>query len=119
MLVIVEGRGSPRNFEKPWLRPREAALLSHVGLHDPRHSHALIAATSGLYLLLIGALLVLEPALDHGKICPFCGRSDPRCCGDGGPAHRRGNVRRQECGHGRHAMAEVAACTIFGAARKL
>ncbi|WP_255476508.1 tyrosine-type recombinase/integrase [Geminicoccus flavidas] len=57
--VIVGGKEGAHlvNLEKPWLRLRKAALLADVRLHDLRHSHASVAAASGLSLPLIGALL--------------------------------------------------------------
>ena len=45
------------NLQKPWRRIRERAGLSDVRLHDLRHTFASIAASRGLSLPMIGALL--------------------------------------------------------------
>lgn len=57
---VIVGRRDGRhliNLEKPWRRLRKASLLPDVRLHDLRHSHASVAAASGISLPLIGALL--------------------------------------------------------------
>lgn len=45
------------NLQKPWRRIRQKAGLEHVRLHDLRHTFASIAASDGLSLPIIGALL--------------------------------------------------------------
>lgn len=45
------------NLQKPWSRIRKKADLNHVRLHDLRHTFASIAASDGLSLPIIGALL--------------------------------------------------------------
>lgn len=45
------------NLQKPWRRIRKKADLEHVRLHDLRHTFASIAASDGLSLPIIGALL--------------------------------------------------------------
>ncbi len=45
------------NLQKPWRRIRKKADLDHVRLHDLRHTFASIAASDGLSLPIIGALL--------------------------------------------------------------
>jgi integrase len=45
------------NLQKPWRRIRNAAGLSDVRLHDLRHSFASVAASRGMSLPVIGALL--------------------------------------------------------------
>jgi integrase len=45
------------NLEKPWRRIRARAGLDGVRLHDLRHSFASVAASAGLGLPIIGALL--------------------------------------------------------------
>ena len=45
------------NLQKPWKRLREQAKLQDVRLHDLRHSFASVAASSGISLPMIGALL--------------------------------------------------------------
>ena len=45
------------NLEKPWRRIRAKAGLNDVRLHDLRHSFASVAASNGLSLPIIGALL--------------------------------------------------------------
>lgn len=45
------------NLQKPWRRIRQKAGLDHVRLHDLRHTFASIAASDGLSLPIIGALL--------------------------------------------------------------
>jgi integrase len=45
------------NLQKPWKRLREHADLNDVRLHDLRHSFASVAASSGISLPMIGALL--------------------------------------------------------------
>jgi integrase len=45
------------NLAKPWDRIRERAELGDVRLHDLRHTHGSSAASAGLSLHLVGALL--------------------------------------------------------------
>jgi len=45
------------NLQKPWKRLRERAGLSDVRIHDLRHSFASVAASSGVSLPMIGAML--------------------------------------------------------------
>jgi integrase len=45
------------NLNKPWRRIRKLAGLKNVRLHDLRHSFASVAASSGMGLPMIGALL--------------------------------------------------------------
>lgn len=45
------------NLQKPWKRLREQADLRDVRIHDLRHSFASVAASSGVSLPMIGALL--------------------------------------------------------------
>jgi len=45
------------NLQKPWRRIRAKADLDDVRIHDLRHSFASVAASSGLSLPMIGALL--------------------------------------------------------------
>ncbi len=45
------------NLQKPWRRIREKAGIGDVRLHDLRHTFAPIAASNGLSLPIIGALL--------------------------------------------------------------
>lgn len=45
------------NLQKPWRRIRKAALIEDVRIHDLRHSFASVAASGGMSLPLIGALL--------------------------------------------------------------
>ena len=45
------------NLQKPWRRIRKHADLGDVRLHDLRHTFASIAASNGLSLPIIGALL--------------------------------------------------------------
>jgi integrase len=57
---VFAGGGAPEHIREVtnfWARLQRAAGLKHVRLHDLRHSFASIAASSGLSLPLIGALL--------------------------------------------------------------
>ncbi|MFN0264209.1 tyrosine-type recombinase/integrase [Tepidamorphus sp. 3E244] len=45
------------NLQKPWQHIRTIAELDDVRIHDLRHSYAAVAASSGLSLPMIGALL--------------------------------------------------------------
>jgi len=45
------------NLRKPWLRVLEAAKLENVRIHDLRHSFASAAASSGIPIQIVGALL--------------------------------------------------------------
>jgi len=45
------------NLAKPWNRIREGTELGEVRLHDLRHTHGSSAASAGLSLHLVGALL--------------------------------------------------------------
>ncbi len=45
------------NIQKPWRRIRDRAELENLRLHDLRHSFASMAASGGLSLQMIGALL--------------------------------------------------------------
>lgn len=57
--VIRGGRPGSHlvNLQKPWRRIRAQARLDEVRLHDLRHTFASIAASKGLSLPIIGALL--------------------------------------------------------------
>lgn len=57
---VITGRKNQShliNLQKPWQRIRNKAGLAEVRLHDLRHTFASVAASSGLSLPIIGALL--------------------------------------------------------------
>jgi len=56
-LFPARGGGHRPHINEAWIRLRKAAKLPGVRLHDLRHSFASIAASSGLSLPVIGALL--------------------------------------------------------------
>ena len=57
-VICGEKKGSHLiNLQKPWRRIRAKACLNDVRLHDLRHTFASIAASNGLSLPIIGALL--------------------------------------------------------------
>ncbi len=57
-MICGERRGAHLvNLQKPWQRVRARANLGDVRIHDLRHTFASIAASNGLSLPIIGALL--------------------------------------------------------------
>jgi integrase len=57
-VIVGERKGAHLvNLQKPWRRIRRAAGLDDVRLHDLRHSFASVAASGGMSLPIIGALL--------------------------------------------------------------
>ena len=57
--VICGGKDGAHlvNLQKPWRRIRAKAGLDDVRIHDLRHTFASVAASNGLSLPIIGALL--------------------------------------------------------------
>jgi integrase len=59
-LYVIPGRRKGKhlvNVQKPWRRIRQHAGLDGVRIHDLRHLYASVAASAGLGLPIIGAIL--------------------------------------------------------------
>ncbi|HQS94675.1 MAG TPA: tyrosine-type recombinase/integrase [Alphaproteobacteria bacterium] len=63
------------NLQKPWQRVRARAGLEDVRLHDLRHTFASIAASNGLSLPIIGALLGHKQAQTTARYAHLIGQT--------------------------------------------